>query len=430
MHNKPAILILSFIFLWALPINSVLADSAEFSKWDRQVNDAIKAYEKGRFNEALEQLGVAVEHTGEMESGLAERTQYYYAKSLVGAFHAAADEHNTDRLYELRSAYYQAVGYWKQTPEMACTELLQVPEHYINAAITFVNYVREHEVMEVVGNQLLQQAVYYADLSLVEKPSNYLAFDIRGQAYYDMRNERKALTDFKASLSLYKLYPPAKPDLMIAYVYYRIGLIYRYDLEDHEKGLAFTAQGLEALNDEWQKMKVRGYDVKDLALQRETEMDLVILELDLLLQNPELNDLTLTKFQAAADEYPDNYYIQLGYATVLETEDFNDAVTAYKNAIVTDPDQSAAYFNLGIFYVNASVLSYKMIEKAPSSSEAIIYQRQVEGYLREGQHWMEQALDIEPGNMETLDLLIQITGKLDDSDHQKYLELKEEMTGN
>jgi tetratricopeptide (TPR) repeat protein len=110
---------------------------------------------------------------------------------------------------------------------------------------------------------------------------SYLACDLTGQVYLLNGDYANSLKDLEKSIGLYQLNPPAEPDFMMGYVYYRIAqvnLVYQHDDKKALDVITIGQKFLESENMRFDKIRntlsekkrdqiMKQYDAASLDLQ-------------------------------------------------------------------------------------------------------------------------------------------------------------------
>ena len=443
-----------------LTLAILLIAGVSFSQNDSKVTTGVLAYKQQEYKKALEAFNTALEYPGTLKPKKAAEGYYYRAKALIGAAGQIAQDYNAGNYsrwskeeqahilntYIFRanddlnsvSKYDEAGKYVKLVDtekQLLLPMALQGGLGYLNASYS------EGDITQ--KNDLLESAIKYLDVSTSLKADYYVSYDLRGQAYSDLKKYKESQADYKKAIECYSSNPPETPDLVIGYVYYQAAMNERYYLYEDPNDWSYNTEGYPAAYDFIQGGKAiiekeykRAIELKGgmtanewMSAQQaynDCSADLARFELDLLLNWPEKLDEALQKFEKQIKDEPNNYTIHVAYAQLLEKTDFNKAEEIYKKAIEIDPKQFMAPFNLGAMYVNKGVEIYKKANEESDFGKA-------EEMMKEGKVWYEKALPyleaaqiIEACDREVLTALTNVCINLELMD--KFKQYKEKKT--
>lgn len=144
---------------------------------------------------------------------------------------------------------------------------------------------------------------------------------------------------------MFAAHPPDRGDVAIGGLYLQLALIDRFVRAEPRLALEQLRRGLALVEAERARQEDprAGLEVKD---------QLWRMELDTLLQTPELHDEALVAFAQAVEENPKDIVLLMAYASLVERSDLDRALSLYEHAWELDPSQSLAAFNLGVLHYN------------------------------------------------------------------------------
>jgi len=185
--------------------------------------------------------------------------------------------------------------------------------------------------------------------------------------------------------------------MLMAYVFYRKAIIERYGYRNNGLALATLMEGENLLNSEYSKHNINA----TLSTQQKQDfdngmMDLIGFELDIYLNDPSLREDALVRFQEVLIIYPEDYNIQIAYASVLEDVDAMLAIDAYQTAISIDDSKELAYFNIGAVYNNLGSEVYLRGLNQDDDLIADSLYNEANTYFRNAYTYMEDAYERNP----------------------------------
>lgn len=323
-------------------------------------------------------------------------------------------------------------GKWGKKVDDALTNLNVA---FLQAGLAALNMTFGKEMTAEKKAEAYKDVLDAMNLSVEIDPNNYFSYDLRGQAHLGLGDSTKALSDFTNAARLIEGNTHQRPDLLVAYTYYRKALIERFFSKSIDAALGTVEKGKVALDKEWAKIVAKKAEMKpeDFAKQQTqydgAKEDLGKFELDLLLNAPEKLQQAIDKFKDAIVTEPKNYVLHVAYAQLLEKVGKTDeAATIYEKATTIDPAKQMAWFNLGAMYVNKAVALYteaNAISDNPAKAKSL----QDEGNVlfRKALPYLQKANEIDKCDMETLRALLQITINLQLNDeYTKYKAIEKE----
>jgi hypothetical protein len=300
---------------------------------------------------------------------------------------------------------------------------------FLQSGLAALNLTFDKNITAEDKKQAYEATIQSINYAVEIDPTNYFPFDLRGQAKLGLADSTGALADFTSATKLIEANTHTRPDLLIAYTYYRKGIIERYNLHNVDAALASVDKGKAMLDREWAKIVAKKAEAKpeafakDQAQYDDCKEDLGKFELDLLLNAPDKLQQAIDKFKTATAKEPKNYVLHVAYAQLLEkVEKTDDAATVYETATQIDPSKQMAWFNLGAMFVNKAVKLYNEANKiSDDPAKAKAMQAQGDELFRKALPHLQKANEIDKCDMETLRALLQITINLQlTDDYSKY----------
>ncbi len=400
---------------------------------DSKITTGIVAHDQGDYNMAVEALSIGLKDENNIKAKNLPRGYYYLGKSLIRQFQLAAQNQDTeaiakyqDNLLKANDAFKKARkhddGKWGQKIDR---ELSLMYNTFLTSALGILNTANQ----EPNSQQAYAKAKEYLDICIDINSDNYLSYDLLGQTELGLKDSTNALKSFNKASQAFLANTPIQPDMLIGYVYYRIGLIERYMNRDMDKALTAIGQGKEIVEKEWERWQEKLGSLSEEQQQQvsaqyqSTLQDLSRFELDILLNSPEKMSEALVKFEKAANEEPDNYTVRVAYAQLLENVDTEKAIVQYQKAIEIDPNKTMAYFNLGAIYNNMAAKFYKKANELDWEESEPLQKKAIE-YMGKAYPNFQKVIEISPDDVSTLQALAQIAITLEKVDDYKIYKEK------
>jgi len=255
--------------------------------------------------------------------------------------------------------------------------------------------------------------------------STYLVCDLLGQAYMAAGDSVLALENLAESVAAYRTRPPAIPDFLMGYVYFRKAVLERYYLLENRKALATLIEGQNLLNIEYYRLGSSAFSPEMKKAYENGLIDLIGFELDIYLNDKLLIDEAIIRFQEILVLYPEDYDIHVSYANLLEEVDVNLSIDAYETAISIDESRELAYFNLGALYNNLGSEYY--LQGLNNDDEAVADSlfNEANAVFRKAYTNMESAYNINPKMLATIRALVQLSNTLGLDEKEAFYKRKE-----
>lgn len=406
------------------------------AQMDAKITTGVVSYNQGDFKQAQQNLSLALKDPAKVKVKNRAKGWYYLGKSAIAQYKEEM------RVYKEGSpipdprlvlqgidAFQQGLKLKDEKYQDKLLQEIQFGQHsLLQLGLQYMNAEMSKEAM-----LFLQPA---ADLNngVVLQP-NHVAHDLLGQVHMMEKDSAAALAQFKAGLDLIDKHPPLQGDVLCGYMAYRAALIKRYAHYDNESALEFVRKGKDLTGREWLRIgngeaKYSG-ELKDVETQYNNTMsDLQRFELDILLNSGAHVEEALAKLKAASEQSPDEYIIQVAYASLLEKVDEERAIAQYEKAIQVDASEQMAHYNLAALYVNQAVEISDQANSTDDSAEAQSLSREVEALFQLALPHMRKALAAKPDDLGALNALMQITvflGLIDE--YNTYVQQRKLLTG-
>lgn len=402
---------------------------------DSKVTTGAVHFHQGNYDQALETLNLALSDTGSLKPKNIPKAYYYRGKTRESLMqqYDSGDPEATVQYYDLALGAYQDFVNAKKTDDGRLggkiqTELEMLFHPLLEGGLTFLNSSSAKSLEEKTVRELNEHAMIYLDACIAIKPANYIAYDLRAQAEYNLDQNDDAYKDFIKAKDLFNEEPPKKPDLLIGYVYYRLALIDRYTNKSLTKALTHVKEGLKTVHEEWKRLLPDSASYDQVAWSglelkyRNAIKDLESLKLDIYLNYPPKRNEALKEFAEAVKEQPDNYSLFVAYASLLEYDYPDKAADMYRKAIKIDPNNELAYFNLGALLSNQAHEFFQAANGKADYREAEALRDKGDEKLREAMPYFEKCVEINPDNTEAITALKQIYTNLNLMDKYERIE--------
>lgn len=389
---------------------------------DYKVTSGQVDYNQGEFCKAVKTLDQALAKVNDLKEKNVPKAYYYRGVSRIKCLGELAQKGDTATLSKMTDAPILAYEDLKKAKETDVAnkwgkkvdgQMILVNQSLLTAGVGFLNATFKGGVGEDGKKQLRNEVIKYMTACAEITPTSYVPLDVRAQAYLGLGDSASALKDFRKAGSLFEANKPKNPDQLVAYVFYRLSMLERYYNRDLKASLQAITKGKELLDGE--HAKIMKMDLQPDAKAKMEEQyqnanaDLSNIELDILLNSPDMLNEALSKFETAIEKDPKNYIKHVAFAQLLEKVDFDRAVGMYKKAITVDDKKHMAHFNLGALYVNKAVEKYKAAnEISDDMTKADALQEEGNKLFKEAIPHLKNAQKLEPCDQETLKALLQI----------------------
>ncbi len=410
-----------------------------------KVTSGVVAFQSGDYDKALETLNTALENKDDLKKSNQPKAFYYRAKTKMQLFQKAAQEQNyayleSNNLIEVYNDFKAAEKHdeaekWKKKIEL---DYLLIKPMFTQMGMTLVQQKQYDEAWK-----------YLSASNEIEE--DYIVYDLLGQIEQQEKHYKKAISYFEKSISLFQSNPSNNPDVFIAYTYYRKAMIHFYysghyseleDLyvptdEDEDAAFSTVTEGKEVLEKEYQKIIKSKDDYSEEIQNKYKEQYLYAkdalnkFELDLYMKTPDKLDDAIKQFETSLKENPNDYFVQIAFASLLEKKDMDKAIAAYEKAIEIDGRKGEAYFNLGAIYTNKAAEVMKEANELDDYNKIGEMEKEAVEYLSKSKPYFEKYLEIDPQSLEAIRALKQVTLRQgDDEGFMKYKKMEQDLRGN
>ncbi|MEO1449006.1 MAG: hypothetical protein AAFV07_05725, partial [Bacteroidota bacterium] len=139
---------------------------------------------------------------------------------------------------------------------------------------------------------------------------DYLSHDLMGQTLLLKRDSLAALESFRHAITSYEKNGPVIPDILIAYAYFRGGLVEQYYNRNLDAALFLLDRGKQTLRRDYQRMLDLGGNLTPDQIRRmdtqykQAEKDLDQYEMEILTTYPTRRTRALVELRAAMEDNP------------------------------------------------------------------------------------------------------------------------------
>lgn len=411
---------------WSGPV------SAQTSKLQQGLNN----FMDGSYYKAMEYLNQAIGTDRTLTPEMFTQAYYYRGLTYIRLYNEAysGDDKEDQKTYRdaLLNAYrdfktslsYDDGKYWQQID----LEVKNLHHPLLQEGLVSLNSYNDLVYKGKPDAKMLARAEDYL-VAAHEIRESYLVCDLLGQVFLDKGLKAEAAVYFEKAEKLYTEQLPAEPDFLMAYVFYRLAAIHKQDdirlaMQDNQRGLKFLegeyARFLSV------KDKLGPARVKEMEGQYQLALqDLTNLKLDLYLSNTDEYVEALHVFEEQLNVEPENVDVLVGYASLLEQSDKEKAILTYKKALMLDPKNAIALYNLGALYYSKGK---ELLETAGKTSDDVQYElltSEAMSNFNIAKGYFEQGLAEDPQSIEIIQALKTIAFILDDQPaYSKYKEME------
>lgn len=410
------------------------------SAQNNKLKSGISALKSGEYADAISRFdGIIVQSAKPEERAEAH---FYRAESYVRLYQEARHHGQESQLRIYSDAYVRACEDYARAAELdkqawqesAGKELLSLYPELVRDGLQKLEDAKKAKTSDDAA-ALLMNASRVLSVAAVQQPQQYLPADLLGQVAMEQQQYRQAEQYLRQAAVLFHQYPPENPDLLAAYIYYRLALLdYSYKhkgaaapTDQLRTALEYLRQAQSLLESEYRRAGRMAGKLKSQELERyqrqhrSIQQDFYYLELDLYLQLPELHHEAIGRFREALRKEPDSYPLTLGYARLLEKNDLQQALYMYQKAALLQPESFTAHYHIGIIYVNEA----SRLEKEAQQTANIDRYQQLNAlsreYLAKARPHLQTAYRSDPDNLDLINALLQVTLNLHlPDDYQLY----------
>lgn len=419
-------LITAILFLGTLMLTTAMGQN-------NKVSNAIQAFSEGEYQKAYELSGDALANIDELSGDYVAAAYYYLAKSRIQVLRLAVESGDSEKLSGMQNTLIESYYDYKEALKTAdnklktdiSQDLYGLYNPILQTGLSALNTAKDLQQANNVRESALQAAIGYLAAAKDISPT-YLVCDLLGQTHFAMGDSLTAHKLFGESIAAYKNKPPAQPDFLMAYVFFRKAMIERYGQQNNLLALATLMDGENLLNSEFSKHNSMGTMSAEFKPAYSKGMiDLIGFELDIYLNDPSIRDEAIIRFQEVLVLYPEDYDIHVAYANLLEDIDLLLSIDAYETAISIDDSKELAYFNLGAVYNNLGAEYYLKGLNHDDDLAADSLYNEANRCFRSAYTYMEQAYHLNPHAIPTIRALVQLANSLGLDEKAGYYKKKE-----
>lgn len=401
-----------------------------------KLQQGIDNFMDGSYYKAMEYLSQAIGTDKTMTPEMSTQAYYYRGLTFIRLYNEAYSGDNKEDQKNYRDALLNAYRdfksslsyddgkYWKQID----LEVKNLHHPLLQEGLISLNNYNDLVFKGKPEAKILARAEDYL-LAAHEIRESYLVCDLLGQVYLDKGQKAEAAAYFEKSEKLYTEQMPAEPDFLMAYVFYRLAAIHKQDdirlaMQDNQRGLKFLESEYArfvSMRDKLTPARAQEMEAQyKLALQ-----DLTNLKLDLYLSNTDDYVEAMHVFEEQIAAEPENVDVLVGYASLLEQSDKEKAILTYKKALVLDPKNPIALYNLGALYYSKGKELLETAGKTTDDSQYDLLTEEAMSNFKTGRGYFELALAEDPQSLEIIQALKTIAFILDDQPaYAKYKDME------
>ena len=395
---------------------------AGFGQMDYRVTSGIIAFNQQDYKTALKDLDEALQNISQLNTNNISQAFLFRGKAKLELLFKATTDNDREAvalyqnaLFEASSDFTNALKYDNgRNREAIHKEISGLYNPLLQSGLSMLQSVYNKTYTGDEVYAVLQYANKCIKTAL-EIEKTYVAYDILAQIELNQKDSINALQNFNNALEMFKNDNLREPDLLIGYVYYRIALIENYALGNPDTSIIVLKEGQEVLESEFKKLKEKEdyysqQDWKNYEFQYHIIMDdLKDLELDTYLITNGNSAEGIAKFEEALKEKPNDYMLLIGYGSLMEREDTEEAIRIYKKAIGIDGKKDLAFYNLGVLYFNMGAKLNEKANSAETVDSAAILKNEAHVFFAEALPYLQRAFEIDPYSLETVRALKQIS---------------------
>jgi len=390
----------------------------------------------GSYYKAMEYFNQAISMDRSMTAEMFKEAYYYRGLTYVRLYNEAYTGENKEEQKRFKEAlllayrdYKSSLGYdngnfWKQID----LEIRNLHHSLLQEGLISLNDYNDKVYNGKTDPKILTRAEDYLSAAR-EIRETYLVCDLLGQVSLVNGQKAEAAAYFARSEQLYIDNLPEEPDFLMAYVLYRLAAIHKD--EDMRIAMQDCQRGLKLLESDYARFQ----SVKKTLSQGRVQQ----MEEQYLLAQQDLSDLKLDLYLGSTDQYveaihvfeeelsknPEDIDILIGYASLLEKSDKDQAIATYKKVLDIDPHQSIALFNLGALYYAKGKELFETARTTTDDGQYNILTAEAENSFKTARPYFERALAEDPKSLESIQALKTIAFVLDDLvAYEKYKKME------
>jgi tetratricopeptide (TPR) repeat protein len=305
------------------------------------------------------------------------------------------------------------------------TLLIQLEPGLVQYGLVMVNRAEDHKASGKKYSEPAAMALTYLSDACSIK-ATFVSYDLLGQACLVAGNTEKALENFKLAEEDYRLRPPAEPDFMVGYAFFRAAVIYRDVLADEDRCLLTLQSGRKLLEDEFHRYFMAGPAGDSSRLNSlkityiKVSQDLRTLELETYLQSATRLSEAQAEFKKEMALNPGDINLVIAYASMMEKTDPTVAIIYYEKALEIDPANEVAAYNVGAVNFNLGKKYFDQGVLEEDEEKAGIYIEEARKYFKKARPVFEDILEKHPDDEQAISTLKMICFALDDTKAFEY----------
>lgn len=392
---------LFFLFASIFALNIIVAQDM-----NSKVTTGVIAYDGQRYDEAIDKLTEAVtKYQADnvvLKPKNAVKAYYYLMSSYVRvlsdpALKAKFEPKYADLEGRAFDAYMNAKGNLDKAggDKGAFSNGITLAQQMLFPAI-----FNKGANLYMEGSKDNNVAKYKEALGLLAKskelePENYLPYFMLGYAQFMTKDSAGAIVSWENAIVNYdkaKAAGTVKADDNMSNVYITLAENYMSFKKDTKKALETIEKGIKEFP---------------------ADGDLKRTELGIYQRDANYLQAALGKFKANLDANPKDIDVRLAYANMLEKSGNNgEALSQYKEAIKSEPDNFVANANLGAFYVNTAAALSEDMKKTEDENEIDRLNNAIKENFRLAYPHIKKAQAARPEDPTWIDQMFQITSFL------------------
>ena len=403
------------------------------AQMDAKVTSGVAAYEMGNYQEAYEKLNEALSQPDQIKAKNVAKAYLFRSKAMIEMMKEFAANKDYMGMQEYGSnPYYQCYQDLNSVLSIegdkhhdeALEELQMVHEYLLQYSATILNaysasLAPEDQVM------ILLDAKSNLEACMTIK-SDYRSSSLMGQVQTEFGEYEDAANLYKKAIEEFTSDPERLNDVYIGYTYYRLAMLYLYNLADvdafgyldpseeqYDLAIGYVEDGLDVVEAELDILEQKYGDTPEwesTALAGEQVIhDMSAFRLDIFSNAYHRYDEAKVAFSEYLLANQDDYTVWVLYGKLLERESTSAAIGAYNSALNIDPNGFLANFNLGAIYYNYALeYNTEAMETDNFDAMAELSDLTAQNFELAIGH-LDKAHLAEPENVEILRSLIQAT---------------------
>lgn len=262
-------MIFSRIILTLLTIPFFLTVSAQS---ETSVEEGISLLKQQKYVAALEKFHAGLSNPGSASADQVSRGYYYQGLAYVGLTRKLLREDNPALQQKYQDSDLKALQSFQASvnanPGQKYAQLSEERLDELKPSVqqSGQSLLAETDRMGLSRSERLSinnLALKYFEVLTELFPTDYINFDLKGQVLLAKADTAAAFRHFVRATELFEQYPPAQPDMLVAYIYYRMAMIQRHFHGDRKKALATIQTGKDMLDKEFQRMQAMRLDLDE-----------------------------------------------------------------------------------------------------------------------------------------------------------------------